>query len=126
MGVQFLWAQEAARLRRFRVEKVRGAANPADLLTKPKSIEDMKSMLRDGCVQLDSRVRRVNGLFRRRCRAVAPTGDGNYFLEAGEEKREVARARAKWGDEENAEEESFDEDLKRLFDTETWKEKSGR
>ena len=87
MEVKFLWAQEAARLKRFNVEKVRGPDTPADLLTKPKSIEDMKSMLRDGCVKWDSRVRRGNGLFRRRCRAVAPTGDGNYFMEVGKEER---------------------------------------
>ena len=112
-GGQVSVAQEAVRLKRFRVERFRGASNPADLLTKPKSIEDMKSMLRDGCVQWGSRVRRVNGLFRRRGRAV-------------EEKREVARARAKWGDEENAREERLDEELKRLLGEETWEEKSSQ
>ena len=113
MEFKFLWAQEAVRLKRFRVEKVRGASDPADLLTKQKSIEDMKSMLRDGCVQWDSRVRRVNGLSRRRGRAV-------------EEMRGVARARAEWGDEENAKEESLGEELKRLLGEAVWKEKVGQ
>ena len=92
---------------------MRGAFNPADLLTKPKSIEDMKSMMCDGCVQWGSRVRRVNGLLRRRGRTV-------------EEKEEVARVRAKWSDRENVEEEGLDEELEKLLNVETWKERSGR
>ena len=112
MEVKFLWAQEAVRLKRFRVEKVRGASNPADLLTKPKSIEDMKSMMCDGCVQWDSGVRRVNGLFRRRGRVV-------------EKKGEAAKVRAKWSDEKDAEEEGLDVELERLLNEETWKVAGG-
>ena len=40
LEVKFLWLQEVVRDKRLEVEKVHGAQNPADILTKPKSAEE--------------------------------------------------------------------------------------
>ena len=46
MEVKYLWAQEAHQAGRFSIRKVAGEKNPADVLTKPKSIGDMEEKLR--------------------------------------------------------------------------------
>jgi hypothetical protein len=45
MEVKYLWAQEAHQNGRFKVGKVAGEKNPADVLTKPKSATDMNNKL---------------------------------------------------------------------------------
>jgi hypothetical protein len=45
MEVKYLWAQEAHQNGRFKVGKVAGERNPADVLTKPKSVADMNNKL---------------------------------------------------------------------------------
>ena len=45
MEVKYLWAQEAHQNGRFKVGKVAGERNPADVLTKPKSTLDMNNKL---------------------------------------------------------------------------------
>ena len=43
MEVKFLWIQDAVKEKRIQVWKIRGDSNPADNLTKPKSVRDMKT-----------------------------------------------------------------------------------
>ena len=45
MEVKYLWAQEALKNGRFRVMKVDGTKNPADILTKPKTAKEMGDKL---------------------------------------------------------------------------------
>ena len=45
LGIKFLWLQEAVRKKKVVLSKVRGDINPADVLTKPKSLDDMKQLL---------------------------------------------------------------------------------
>ena len=45
MEVKYLWAQEAHKRGRFSIEKVWGTVNPADVLTKPQSMTEMKENL---------------------------------------------------------------------------------
>ena len=45
MEVKFLWLQQALRDRKFRLFKVDGKMNPADVGTKPHSWQDMKELL---------------------------------------------------------------------------------
>jgi len=63
LEVKFLWLQEVVRDRRLEVRKVHGAENPADVLTKPKSAEEvaqvisakhMKMIAREGGASTDS------------------------------------------------------------------------
>ena len=42
LEVKFLWVQESVKEKRFQVRKIRGDCNPADVLTKPKSVREMK------------------------------------------------------------------------------------
>ena len=42
LEIKFLWLQEAVRRKKVVLSKVRGGVNPADVLTKPKSLDDMK------------------------------------------------------------------------------------
>ena len=44
LEIQFLWLQEAVRAKKVVLSKVRGDVNPADILTKPKSLDEMKGM----------------------------------------------------------------------------------
>jgi hypothetical protein len=41
LEVKFLWIQDMVKNKRIQIRKIRGDANPADNLTKPKSIKDM-------------------------------------------------------------------------------------
>ena len=43
--VRYLWLQEAVRKRRLEIRKIRGELNPADALTKPKGLDDLKGLL---------------------------------------------------------------------------------
>ena len=45
LEIKFLWLQECVRRGKVIVSKVRGEVNPADVLTKPKSLEDMRVLL---------------------------------------------------------------------------------
>ena len=45
MEVRYLWAQEAYRCKRFEVRKIAGEANPADILTKPMSAQEMEEKM---------------------------------------------------------------------------------
>ena len=46
MEVKYLWAQEAHRNGRFCIRKIAGDKNPADVLTKPKSVLEMEGKIR--------------------------------------------------------------------------------
>jgi len=50
LGIKFLWLQEAVRRKKVVLSKVRGDINPADVLTKPKSLDDMKQLLGFSCI----------------------------------------------------------------------------
>ena len=45
LEIKFLWLQECVRRGKVIVSKVRGEVNPADVLTKPKSLDEIKQML---------------------------------------------------------------------------------
>ena len=45
-----MWLQEAVRRKKVVLSKVRGDVNPADVLTKPKSLDDMKQLLGFSCI----------------------------------------------------------------------------
>ena len=45
LEIKFLWLQECVRRGKVVLSKVRGDINPADVLTKPKSLEDMRQLL---------------------------------------------------------------------------------
>ena len=57
MEVKFLWLQEAVKARRVEVRKVAGVANPADVLTKPKSYRESAELLEGVGVRVASRGR---------------------------------------------------------------------
>ena len=50
LEIKFLWLQEAVRRKKVVLSKVRGGVNPADVLTKPKSLDDMKQLLDFSCI----------------------------------------------------------------------------
>jgi len=50
LEIKFLWLQECVRRGKVVVSKVRGEVNPADVLTKPKSLEDMRQLLNFSCL----------------------------------------------------------------------------
>ena len=50
LAIKFLWLQECVRRGKVVVSKVRGEVNPADVLPKPKSLEDMRSLLNFACI----------------------------------------------------------------------------
>ena len=57
LEIKFLWLQECVRRGKVVLSKVRGDINPADVLTKPKSLEDMRSLLNFSCIDwCDGRV----------------------------------------------------------------------
>ena len=64
MEVKFLWLQEAVKNRGIEVRKIPGDVNPADVLTKPKSVKDVAVLLEPVGVRI--RGRREDG----------PSGDG--------------------------------------------------
>jgi phage gp16-like protein len=43
MEVRLLWIQEAVRNKRIQMWKIKGENNPADILTKPMSLKEMRS-----------------------------------------------------------------------------------
>ena len=45
MEVVYLWVQEAVKLRKIEVRKIRGDTNPSDVLTKPKSFQEQQPKL---------------------------------------------------------------------------------
>ena len=50
LETKFLWLQECVRRGKVVLSKVRGDMNPADVRTKPKSLEDMKALLNCSCL----------------------------------------------------------------------------
>ena len=50
LEIKFLWLQEVVRRKKVVLSKVRGDINPADVLTKPKSLDDMKQLLISSCI----------------------------------------------------------------------------
>ena len=50
LEIKLLWLQECVRRGKVVVSKVRGEVNPADVLTKPQSLEDMRSLLNFACI----------------------------------------------------------------------------
>ena len=55
MEVKFLWLQEVVKAGRVRLRKVDGQRNPADVLTKPKSINENAGLLKLVDIRVDSR-----------------------------------------------------------------------
>ena len=55
MEVKYLWAQEAHKAGRFIVSKIAGAKNPAEVVTKPLSANDMGPKLRMVSGYIESR-----------------------------------------------------------------------
>ena len=51
--VKLLWVQEAVRRKRLRIIKILGTTNPADILTKPKSMDDIRARLAGIGVSID-------------------------------------------------------------------------
>ena len=45
LEVKFLWLQAVVRDRRLEIRKVHGTENPADVLTKPKSAEEVTQVI---------------------------------------------------------------------------------
>lgn len=43
MEVKFLWIQDAVKDKKIQVRKIRGDGNPADNLTKPRTVRDMRA-----------------------------------------------------------------------------------
>ena len=50
LEIKCLWLQECVRRGKVVLSKVRGDINPADVLTKPKSLEDMRQLLNFSCI----------------------------------------------------------------------------
>ena len=50
LEIKLLWLQEPVRRKKVGLNKVRGDINPADVLTKPKSLDDMKQLLDSSCI----------------------------------------------------------------------------
>ena len=55
LEVKFLWLQAIVRDKRLEVRKVHGAQNPADVLTKPKSAEEVAEQLAEKHLQMIAR-----------------------------------------------------------------------
>ena len=50
LEIKFLWLQECVRRGKVVLSKVRGDIHPTDVLTKPKSLEDMRLLLSFSCL----------------------------------------------------------------------------
>ena len=50
LEIKLVWLQECVRRGKVVLSKVRGDINPADVLTKPKSLEDMRQLLNFSCI----------------------------------------------------------------------------
>ena len=46
MDVRFMWLQEVRRQGKVKIVKINGEANPADIMTKPKSIDDIQKLVK--------------------------------------------------------------------------------
>ena len=57
MEVKFLWLQEAVKKRGLEVRKIPGDVNPADILTKPKSVREVAPLLRAVGVHIRGRLK---------------------------------------------------------------------
>ena len=57
MEVKFLWLQEAVKKRGIEVRKIPGDVNPADVLTKPKSVREVAPLLKAVGVHIKGRVK---------------------------------------------------------------------
>ena len=56
LDVKFLWIQEAVRAGKITIRKVRGVENPVDILTKPKSVDEVEDLLKSiGCYMVDKK-----------------------------------------------------------------------
>ena len=44
MDVRFMWLQEVRRQGKVKVAKIKGEDNPADIMTKPKNVEDIRRL----------------------------------------------------------------------------------
>ena len=53
--VRYLWLQEAVRKRKLEIRKIRGELNPADALTKPKGLADLKGLLGRVNIRMEER-----------------------------------------------------------------------
>ena len=56
MEVRILWLQEVVKAKRVQIRKVAGDRNPADVLTKPKSIKESAGLLELVGVSVSSRI----------------------------------------------------------------------
>ena len=56
MEVKFLWLQEVVKAKRVQIKKVAGDKNPANALTKPRSMRENQGLLRVVGVEVYSRV----------------------------------------------------------------------
>ena len=66
MEVKYLWSREAHQNRRFCIRKISGDRNPADVLTKPKSVSDMEDKVNAlGGYIVPRNVWRIMGVTRR-------------------------------------------------------------
>ena len=52
MDVRYLWVQEVRRRGGLKIMKIKGEENPADIMTKPKSLEDIRRLTKSVGVQL--------------------------------------------------------------------------
>ena len=59
--MKFLWVQEVVKSKKVELRKICGSRNPADVLTKPKSLADVGDKLRFVGVDVQRRLGRVHG-----------------------------------------------------------------
>ena len=61
MEVKQLWLQQAVAEGRFKLQKVDGVHNPADILTKYRALPDYQQLLAKVCVEVVGRLRQRDG-----------------------------------------------------------------
>ena len=100
LEIKFVWLQECVRRGKVVLSKVRGDINPADVLTKPKSLEDMRLLLNFSCLNWcdgrvsdhhynGNRIEFVNSVVRKnrcgdsRCESVNCVGNRRIFKDGG-------------------------------------------
>ena len=52
MDVRYLWLQEVRKAGGLKIMKIKGENNPADIMTKPKGIEDIQRLTKHVGVQI--------------------------------------------------------------------------